>query len=593
MTTAKGFHPATGRWEAFALAAAAPLGPFVHAHLAPKIPPELLNAALATFLPLQDDELLLAIIESGGPKPIRCCALTTRRVYWTEWADQGRLRTRPGLRLPIRSRMHELVARVADYAHLPERMPVVTGADGSSGIDLGNATVIVVGKGEGALASALARYLEIMRNAARAGEVPEGLIDAEIAGRAARALPRVAKVTAQSRSFGQDLSQFHSSLQAATTRAYMTPVFIGSCVLAYAAMVARGVPWLFPSGHDLLDWGANRGVRIVLDREYWRLITNVFLHGGLIHIAVNMWSLLIVGPLVERLYGNLAFAAIYLAAGIGGALASFAANPFQIGVGASGAIMGILGALVAFLIVHRRTIPKSILKSFINSFFFVIISMAILAYFVPNIDHQAHLGGFVTGFVSGVLLTRPWPVVSSRPVTLRRLGATLLIAGALTAVAAGAVRRASAAMTPDVRYQAIVEQISPALEEWNALKSAGPSTLALSRDFGDPEARAGHLANIRALIERAVANLKAMRRAKTPDPSLKKMANALADAQSSQLGGLRAAERFLETGELENLNGSGGMLEGMTAAKQAIGSFQEEQISFLRANKLIPEGAEP
>src|SRR5580692_2480881 len=102
MTTAKGFLPAAGRWDVFALATAAPLGPFVRAHLAPKFPPELLNSALATFLPLQDDELLLAIIESGGPKPVRCCALTTRRVYWTEWADQVNPRGRSRLPWPAR-----------------------------------------------------------------------------------------------------------------------------------------------------------------------------------------------------------------------------------------------------------------------------------------------------------------------------------------------------------------------------------------------------------------------------------------------------------------------------------------------------------
>ena len=111
-----------------------------------------------------------------------------------------------------------------------------------------------------------------------------------------------------------------------------------------------------------------------------------------------MWSLLVVGPLVERLYGNLAFAVIYLASGIGGALASLAASPFRVGVGASGAICGILGALAAFLIVHRRAIPKSILKSFRGSLISVVVFMAILGYFVPNIDQQRHLGGLGTGF---------------------------------------------------------------------------------------------------------------------------------------------------------------------------------------------------
>jgi rhomboid protease GluP len=593
MTTASGFQPATGQWDAFALAALAPLGPFVHAHLAPRFPPELLNGALVTFFPLQDGELLLAIIDNGGPKPVRCSALTTRRVFWIESADQVEPRSQTGLPPPSRARTQQLVLRVADYADLPVRMRVVEAADGSPGIDLGNGAMISLGKGERALASAVARYLETMGSAARAGVVPEGMIDAELATRAARALPSVATVTAKGRTFGQDLLQFRSSLHSATPHASVTPILIGACVLVYIAMVATGVPWLSPSALQLTDWGANRGINVVLDREYWRLITTVFLHGGLIHLAMNMWSLLVVGPLVERLYGNLAFAVVYLASGVGGALASLAASPFRIGVGASGAICGILGALVAFLIVHRRAIPRSILKSFRGSLTFVVISMAILGILVPNIDQQAHLGGLGTGFLSGLLLTRPWPAVSSRWVALRRILATFLIVGALAGGALAVVRRASAALPPDVRFQVIMDRIRPAARESAAVAMASPSTLILSRDFRDPQARAAHLKNIRILIGRALANLKAMRRVTTPDPRFQKMLSTLVDSQSSQLAGLRAAEQFLETGDPQKLNGSGGMLEAMTTAKAAVRSFQEQQLSFLRDNKLIREDAAP
>jgi len=68
-------------WDAFALGGLAPLGPFTQVHLAPKIPPSLLSAALLTYLPLQDDELLLALIDRGSGKPDGCCALTTRPIY--------------------------------------------------------------------------------------------------------------------------------------------------------------------------------------------------------------------------------------------------------------------------------------------------------------------------------------------------------------------------------------------------------------------------------------------------------------------------------------------------------------------------------
>ncbi len=591
MSTAKGLQQATGRWDTFALASAAPLGPFVRAHLAPRIPPELLNAALVNYLPLRDDELLLAIINCAGPKPARSCALTTRRVYWIETTDRVETGKKKGLRSLIPSHTHELTARFANYADLPEFMRVVQAADGSSGIELSKGTMIVVGKGENELASTILRYLETMRSAARAGDLPEGVIDADLASRAAGALPAVAKVTAEARAFGRDLLEFRSSLQSSAHRDFVTPTLIGACILVYVAMVATGVPPLFPSGVQLLDWGASQGVSVVLDREYWRLATTIFLHGGLIHLAMNMWSLFVVGPLVERLYGNLAFAVIYVASGIGGALASLMVSPLRVGVGASGAICGILGALVAFLIVHRRAIPKSILTSFRVSLTSVVILMAILGYFVPNIDQQAHLGGLGAGFLCGLLLSRSWPVVSSWWVAMRRVAAMFLIAGALTAVAAAVTGHARAAITPEVRYQTVVLRLDPTLQEFNAITAAAPGTMILRRDRGDVEERTRLLKNVRALIRRGLANQKAARRVRASDPHLRKMLSAFGEAQAGQLGMLRAAERFLETGDTEQVSGAGGMLELMTATGKAIRSFQEEQLTFQRANKLIRDDA--
>src|SRR5262249_44413926 len=230
------------------------------------------------------------------------------------------------------------------------------------------------------------------------------------------------------------------------------------------------------------------------------LFTNVFVHFGLIHLSLNMWNLLVIGPLVERLYGNLAFAVIYIASGIGGSIASFATSPTRVGVGASGAICGVLGGLVAFLVVHRQRIPKTILTSFKKSLIWVVVSMAVLAYLIPNIDHQAHLGGFVSGFLAGLLLSRSWPVVKNRSATLRLMVGTLVIAGGLAVIAVTVSRRASAALPPAIRLQ-------PMNEEFLAIASAAPQALA---DFENPQARASNLKKIKALSARAVANLAAM-----------------------------------------------------------------------------------
>ena len=292
---------------------------------------------------------------------------------------------------------------------------------------------IALGRVDARLAKALAALSRNDGPRRPNGAPLPGLIDPEIAAKAERALAGVASVSAKGRTFGQELTQFRAALFSATRHAMMTPVLIGLCVLVYLAMVSSGVHWLSPTVDQLIDWGANQGIAVALNNQYWRLFTSVFLHGGVIHLAMNMWSLYVIGPLIERLYGNLAYVVIYLASGVGGALASLAVSPTRVGVGASGAICGVLGALAAFLIIHRRTIPKSILKSFRGSLISVIVFMAILGIFVPNIDQEAHLGGVFTGFLAGLLLTRPWPVRKSRWVALRRLAAVFLIAGASAA----------------------------------------------------------------------------------------------------------------------------------------------------------------
>ena len=218
-----------------------------------------------------------------------------------------------------------------------------------------------------------------------------------------------------------------------------------------------------------------------------------------------------------------------------------------------------------------------ILKSFRASLTSVVILMAIMGYCVPNIDHQAHLGGLATGFLSGLLLTRPWPIASSRWVVLRRAAATLLIVASLAAVAAFVTRRAFT--TPDARLLAVQVYLQPAMGEFRAIDSDTPSTLVLRRDASDPQANLDHLKDVRALIQRAIANQKAARRLRVPNAPLQKTQTAFTDARASQLGGLRAAERFLVTGDTENLNGPGGVLDSL----DAIRTFQHEELGLPRA----------
>ncbi len=155
----------------------------------------------------------------------------------------------------------------------------------------------------------------------------------------------------------------------------------------------------------LLRLGALQN-QLIASGEYWRLFTATFLHSGLIHLGFNVLGLFIFGQQIERLYGHARFLAIYILAGLAGSVASYlfsiASSPNSIGVGASGAVFGILGALVAFFLsnrdrfgeIGRNTLFGLLIISAINLFF---------GFVTPGIDNFAHIGGFTGGFLLGIV----------------------------------------------------------------------------------------------------------------------------------------------------------------------------------------------
>ncbi len=168
-------------------------------------------------------------------------------------------------------------------------------------------------------------------------------------------------------------------------------------------MVANGVSLMSPDPYALVDWGSNFGPR-TLHGEWWRLITSCFLHGGAIHLAFNMYVLWDLGRMTERTYGSPGFALVYLVAGIGGSFASVMLNPQVNSVGASGAVFGVAGAFLAFLLRNRKKIEPSISQNLRRSLLtFLLINLAI-GFSIPGIDQAAHVGGLVTGFISGIVV---------------------------------------------------------------------------------------------------------------------------------------------------------------------------------------------
>lgn len=163
-------------------------------------------------------------------------------------------------------------------------------------------------------------------------------------------------------------------------------------------------------GIDLvLAWGAKIRPAIVAG-EVWRLITPIFVHVGLWHFFVNMYSLYVLGPAVESFFGSARMLAFYLISGVGGVALSLllSANP---SAGASGAIFGMLGALVAFFFAHRKVFGRRGMAQFRH-----LMLVALLNLFLgllPGIDNWGHMGGMISGilvaFYLGPNMELEWP----------------------------------------------------------------------------------------------------------------------------------------------------------------------------------------
>jgi rhomboid protease GluP len=190
----------------------------------------------------------------------------------------------------------------------------------------------------------------------------------------------------------------------------------------------------FP-GRELVLWGGNVGA-LTISGEWWRLLTNIFVHAGIIHIAFNMWCLWNLGALCESLYGRWTYTAIYLICGVGASLASAAWHPYVPSVGASGAIFGLAGALIAAFKLGEFSLPRSALAGTLRSLGAFVVYNLIFGFAIPGIDNAAHIGGLITGLIVGALIALLAPQQEQAP---RRLAIFLVLTLAL---AGGAIQLA-------------------------------------------------------------------------------------------------------------------------------------------------------
>jgi rhomboid protease GluP len=182
--------------------------------------------------------------------------------------------------------------------------------------------------------------------------------------------------------------------------------------------------------------GANSGP-LTMTGEWWRLLTYMFLHSGFIHIAFNMWCLWDLGALCESLYGRATFAAIYLITGVAGGVATVGWRPFGATVGASGAIFGLAGALVASFYLGEFSLPSAVIKGTLRSLAFFVVINVLFGGMFPGVDNACHIGGLISGMILGALIAR---VAPERDQLLQRAGVLSFVALIVIAGAVGVFR---------------------------------------------------------------------------------------------------------------------------------------------------------
>lgn len=177
---------------------------------------------------------------------------------------------------------------------------------------------------------------------------------------------------------------------------FVTPILVDVNILVFIAMVAAGWGFMQFDTQSLLTWGANYAP-YTEHNQWWRLLTNIFMHGGLMHVLMNMFSLVFIGMFLEPILGYKRYLMMYLVTGVIASLTSMLWHPV-ISVGASGAIFGLFGAFAALL--TTPLFPAEAKKAFAKTVG-IFIGYNLLLGLAGGVDNAAHIGGLLAGVLCG------------------------------------------------------------------------------------------------------------------------------------------------------------------------------------------------
>lgn len=370
-------------------------------------------------------------------------------------------------------------------------------------------------------------------------------------------------------------------LRRRTPYVFVTWVILFACVAVFVAMVANGANVMDPSAADIIRWGGNFGV-YTAHGEWWRLFSCMFVHVGLLHIGFNMWVLVNVGRMVERIFGNLPFALLYLLSGVGGSLASLIYYPTKVSAGASGAIFGVFGGLLGILIIERHRFPAFIfhaLKRFAVSFVGINV---LIGFTVPFIDNAAHIGGLVTGLVCGMVLRRSLPAAGEQAVDesafsfLRRWAGAIVLSGLLYWGGVQAIEHVR--RVPLVDYAYLMDRLQPLGDQYD--RDSAELT-KLTEQIHNTDAEREKLGKAARLIiesngslERAVAKLRPQ------TESVEELHNLFLQAVAFRSKALELLVDFAESGDTEHLLGELGYRSVTEKSNSALEQFLTKRENF-------------
>lgn len=216
------------------------------------------------------------------------------------------------------------------------------------------------------------------------------------------------------------------------------PISVTTALLAlnaavFVAMGFLGAGWF--EATDLMPYilyGANNG-GATTGGEWWRLFTCMFMHFGLMHLVLNMWALFQVGQLVEKLLGRSLYSIAYIGSGLIASLTSVLWHGDKIwSAGASGAVFGIYGVLLGYMLREKHALPRPVYQPLIKSTLVFAAYNLVYGLVHPAIDNSAHIGGFVSGIALGWLMSLPLDIeVRRRALKSRGLAGAAMTLGVL------------------------------------------------------------------------------------------------------------------------------------------------------------------